>query len=366
MSVQLRKKTCAGGKQSLYLDIYHNNERHYEFLKLYLFKARSSEHKEKNDEIKKLAENIRAKRELELQASDYDYTPAFKKNIDFIAYYNKFINEYSHKDVRLVKSSLHHFKEFIKTKGFDGSINAKFINEDLCREYKEYLEGVVHGETICNYFTKFKRVICKANEDNILKKDYAKKIKNTKDKGLKKHILNIDEIQLLAQAHCCNNDVKRAFLFSLNTGLRWCDIKAIKWKNYHNNKLSFVQKKTKDNSESASLSIHLNNTAIKLLSERGKPDENIFILPSFTGCLKDLRSWVKNAGIEKHITWHCARHSFAVNLLDSEVAGADVKTVSGLLGHASIKHTDKYLHYIDKRGKEAVNKLPEINLPETN
>ena len=37
MSVQLRKKACAGNKQSYYLDIYHNNERHYEFLKMYLF-----------------------------------------------------------------------------------------------------------------------------------------------------------------------------------------------------------------------------------------------------------------------------------------------------------------------------------------
>lgn len=361
MSVQLRKKSCAGGKQSLYLDIYHNNERYYEFLKLYLFKTKAPDQKEKNDEIKKIAENIRAKRELELQANDYNYTPAFKKNIDFVAYYDKYVNEYSHKDKRIVKYSLHHFKLFIKSKGFDNKINAKFINDDLCREYREYLQTAVNGETICNYFTKFKRVISKAHDENILKKDFAKGIKNTKDEGLKKQVLNIDEIQKLAQAHCGNNDVKRAFLFCLHTGLRWCDVEALKWQNIHDDKLSIIQKKTK-NTGSARLSMALNNTAIKLIGEHGKPDENVFILPSHTSCLKDLRVWVKNAGIEKHITWHCARHSFAVNLLDSEVVGADVKTVSGLLGHASIKHTDKYLHYIDKRGKEAVNKLPETNL----
>ncbi|HOY32619.1 MAG TPA: site-specific integrase [Bacteroidales bacterium] len=362
MGVVLKKRNGASGKKSLFLIICHNGERHYEFLNIHLVRAKTPAEAEKNKENLKLAETIRANRELELSADEYNYTPAFKKNIDFIAYYNKYADDYSHRDKRIVKYSLHHFKEFIKTKGFDGSINAKFIDGDLCRQYREYLQTAVNGETICNYFTKFKRVISKAHDENILKKDFTKGIINTKDEGLKKQVLTIDEIQLLAQAHCGNNDVRRAFLFCLHTGLRWCDVRLIKWQNIHNNKLSFVQRKTKNNSESASLSIPLNNTAIKLIGERGKPDELIFKLPSHTACLKDLRVWVKNAGIEKHITWHCGRHSFAVNLLDSEVAGADVKTVSGLLGHASIKHTDKYLHYIGKRGKEAVNKLPEINL----
>jgi len=361
MGVVLKKRKGANGKKSLFLIVCHNGERHYEFLNIHLVRAKTPAEADKNKENLKLAENIRANRELELSADEYNYTPAFKKNIDFVAYYNKFLNDYSHKDKRIVKYSLHHFKLFIKSIGYDDGINAKFITEDLCRQYREYLQTAVKGETICNYFTKFKKVISKAYEDNILKKDFAKKIKNKKDEGLKKHILNIDEIQLLAYAHCGNDNVKRAFLFSLCTGLRWCDVKALKWKNINNNTLSIIQSKTKD-SKSATLNNALNSTAIKLIGERGKPDENVFILPSHTACLKDLKVWVKNAEIEKHITWHCSRHSFAVNLLDSNVVGADVKTVSGLLGHASIKHTEKYLHYIDERGKEAINKLPEINL----
>jgi integrase/recombinase XerD len=361
MSVTLRKRSCAGGKQSLFLYIYHNNERYYEFLKIYTYKARTEEQKLRNKETLQMAESIRAKRELELQARDYDYIPAFKKNIDFIAYYTKFENDYSHKDKRIVKYSLHHFKLFIDGKGFGSSINSKFINEDLCRQYREYLQKAVNGETICNYFTKFKKVISKAFEENIIKKDFAKGIKNTKDEGLKKQILDTDEIQLLSQAYCGNDNVKRAFLFSLFTGLRWVDIKALKWNNIHKNKMTIIQAKTKDTSRNATLSMDLSNTAIKLIGEQGNNNDNIFNLPSHTACLKDLKTWVKKAKIEKHITWHCARHSFAVNLLDTDVVGADVKTVSSLLGHSSIKHTEKYLHVIDKRRKEAINKLPELN-----
>ena len=67
---------------------------------------------------------------------------------------------------------------------------------------------------------------------------------------------------------------------------------------------------------------------------------------------------MKLTGITKHITWHCARHSFAVNLLN---AGANIKTVSALLGHASIKMTEKYLHVVDALKQKAINSLGKTN-----
>jgi len=361
MSIQLRKKACAGGKKSLYLDIYHNNERHYEFLKIYLSKAITPQQTQSNKEALQLAESIRAKRELDLQASDYDYQPAFKKNINFIEFYEKQLADYQNKDIRLMKCSLFHFKKFAQKKGFENGINSKLITEDLCRQFRSYLEQVVNGETVNNYFTKFKRVINRAFEDNILTKDYSKGVKNTKSDGLKKNILDIDEIQKLAEATCSNETVKRAFLFSLNTGLRWVDVKALTWCNIDKKKLKFTQRKTKNSSKSSMVAMDLNQNALKVIGERGKPDDLVFNLPSHAGALKNLDTWVKSAGIEKHISWHCARHSFAVNLLDSEVVGADIKTVSTLLGHASIKHTEKYTHFLFERGKKAVNSLPEIN-----
>lgn len=86
--------------------------------------------------------------------------------------------------------------------------------------------------------------------------------------------------------------------------------------------------------------------------------EKIFPLPHNSICRKHLKEWVKQAGINKHITWHCARHSFAVNVLS---AGVNIKTVSSLLGHASIKMTEKYLHVIDNQKKDAMNSLGRIS-----
>ena len=75
--------------------------------------------------------------------------------------------------------------------------------------------------------------------------------------------------------------------------------------------------------------------------------------------LKALRHWVQPAGIDKHITWHCTRHSFAVNILNN---GANIKTVSSLLGHSSLKHTEKYTRAVDGLKEAAINSLPPLEL----
>lgn len=80
---------------------------------------------------------------------------------------------------------------------------------------------------------------------------------------------------------------------------------------------------------------------------------------SYESCCKSVKRWVKRAGIDKHISWHCARHSFAVNILNN---GANIKTVASLLGHSGLKHTEKYTRAVDKLKEDAINSLPAFNL----
>lgn len=358
MAVYLRKKKLSGGRQSYYLDIWHGDKRHYEFLKLYTSKARNPIEKQSNEAIKELAESIRAKRELDMVASDHDYIPKFKRDTDFLAYFEAFKDAYKNKDVRLVKASLKYFTLFIADEKIK-YLPIKNLDEKLTRDFKTYLETKVHGETISNYFTKFRAAIQAAVKDKLISTDVTKNVKVSKTGGLKKDILSLDEIVSLSKARCGNDQVKRAFFFSLNTGLRFCDVKALQWKNIDHDKIRFTQAKTKNTSSAANLTVDLNQTALNMIGKRGKPDERVFKLPSSTACNKDLKTWVKDAKIEKHITWHCARHSIAVNLLDN---GTDVKTVASILGHSGLKQIDKYLRVIDERKKQAVNRLPEIEL----
>ena len=358
MAVYLRKKKLSGGRQSYYLDIWHGEKRHYEFLKLYLTKARNPIEKKSNQDIREMAEQIRAKREQDISGSDYDIIPKFKKNTDFVAYFQAFHDNYKNKDVRLVKGALKYFKSFLTDQEIK-YLPVKSLDDQLCRDFKNYLESKVHGETISNYFKKFRAAIQAAVKEKLTLTDVSASVKIVRQNGLRKDILSLDEIVLLSKARCGNDQVKRAFFFSLNTGLRFCDVKALAWKNIDNNKIRFTQAKTKHATGAANLTIDLNQTAINVIGTRGKPDELVFTLPSHTACLKDLKNWVSAAEIEKHITWHCARHSIAVNLLDN---GTDVKTVASVLGHSGLAHVDKYLRVIDERKKQAVNRLPEIQL----
>ena len=109
------------------------------------------------------------------------------------------------------------------------------------------------------------------------------------------------------------------------------------------------------------VTIPLNNGLLSLIGQpdTSDPAEKIFKLPSQEMCLKALRHWTAKAGITKHITWHCGRHSFAVNILNN---GANIKTVASLLGHSGLQHTEKYTRAVDSLKEAAINSLPELKL----
>ncbi|HCY77493.1 MAG TPA: integrase [Ignavibacteriales bacterium] len=364
-NVIIREKKLSNGNISLYLDIYRSGKRTYEFLKLYI-KDKPLNHleREENKETYQLAESIRTKRESELNHSEFGFIAPHRQNIDFITFYQEYLDNYTKKDIRMLKGSLEYFKKFLDSKGY--SLTQKFLPRQLTKEliisYKEYLEKTLKGETPASYFKRFKKVLKYAEEKEIIQKNPARDIYSTINEGLKKDILTFSEIQLLADAKCGNSEVKRAFLFCLNTGLRFVDVKELRYKNidFGNHRLKFIQEKTKNSSKNSTVIIDLNTTAQKLIGEIKGADEKIFSLPTHAGCVKSLQNWVTSAGINKHITWHCARHSFAVNLL-GEVK-TDIKTVASLLGHSGLKHTEKYTRAVDELKNKAVNGMPEIML----
>ena len=209
----------------------------------------------------------------------------------------------------------------------------------------------LNGETPYNYFTKFKSLVRKAKKDKLLIDDPTEDIKVIRDEGLKKDILDFAEIQTLAGAYCGNDQVKKAFLFSLNTGLRWCDVKVLKWSSIN---LSECQMSVSQSKTGEQVATPLNETAIKLLGTAKKQTDLVFNLPTANGANKTDKAWVKRAKIEKAITWHNARHSFGTNLIFNEV---DVLTASKLLGHTSMKHTQRYVKASAEMKQNATNKV---------
>ena len=383
---KLGAKVLSDGRESLFLDYYlgyemvYNDkldkmepkkERKRESLKLYLWQApRTPKERQQNKETLELAKKIRFEKEQELLLSLEGYRLKLNREINFLDYYQDYINKYTKKDIRMVKNSLDCFKAFLvdtpEYNKFAKTLKPEQITKDMVLTFTEYLQSTYNGETPKAYYSRFKKVILYAIEHDIITKNPCKGISIKVDDGqLRKDVLSMEEIQMLLNArHKEENPViSRAFIFCLYSGIRFCDVKDLTFANvdYSNKLLKFEQNKTKGHSANSGVVIPLNDGLLNLIGtpqNTDNRDELIFPLPSHTMCLKALKRWTARAGINKHITWHCARHSFAVNILNN---GANIKTLASLLGHSGLRHTEKYTRAIDSLKQDAINSLPILN-----
>jgi integrase len=348
MGVSLRQKKYSSGKIGFYLDIVHEGERYYEFLRINTRKG-DKDYKEK----KLLAESIRSKRELEILSSEHGFIPKHRRNADFMKYYDIYINNYIKKDVRMVNASFEKFKKFYKKP----KLPVKNLTDKIVLGFRDFLKNdpELSGETPYDYFSRFKRVVQQAYSDGLFVKNPCENVSIKKDVNkLKKNILTEEELQILANTECGNSEVKKAFLFACFTGLGEAEIRKLKWKRIVNDKLIIYREKTGEQ-----IINDLPPTAIKLLGDKKEKEDYIFNLPTNTAVTKNLKNWLENAKIEKHITFYCGRHSYACLLL---MNGANLKTVADLLGHSTTQHTVKYLNYIDPLKEKAINNLPNLLL----
>lgn len=385
---KLGAKILSDGRESLFLDYYFGysmvydeakdkmvarKDRKRDYLKLYLWQApRTPIERQQNKETLQLAKKIRYERGQELLESETGYrTKLDKKKINFLDYFQTYIDNYTKKDIRMVQIALQRFKDFLNdtpeyTK-FAKSIKPEQLNKDMMVAFTEYLQSRSIGEGAKSIYQRFKKVIKYAIEHDVMVKNPCTGVViKVDDQILRKDVLSLDEVQQLIATYDekQNPEVRRAFIFCLYCGLRYCDVKDLTFANvdYSNRLLKFEQNKTKGHSANSGVIIPLNDGLLRLLGEptaSQSKDSLIFTLPSYEMCLKSLKRWVKRAGIDKHISWHCARHSFAVNILNN---GANIKTVASLLGHSGLKHTEKYTRAIDRLKEDAINSLPTFEV----
>ena len=144
--------------------------------------------------------------------------------------------------------------------------------------------------------------------------------------------------------------MKRASLFSALTGLRHCDIQKLRWseiqKDGDSYRLNFTQKKTKGVEY-----MPISEQAYLLCGEPQKPENYVFEdLPDPSWISKPLDRWLKAAGITRHITFHCFRHTYATLQL---AGGTDIYTVSKMLGHTNVRTTQIYAKVVDEKKTKA-------------
>lgn len=374
MKIFLRqRKQTKKGTISLYLEIYKGTTktpdgkakpiRDYEYLNLYLIDKPSNPiDKQQNKENLKLAESIKAKRELEKKNGTYGFTNEFKKQTNFIEYFKNLVSK------KETKGNLGNwYSTQIHLENYAGSnVTFKDIDLQFAEGFKDYLNKAKRkdGKPLANnskasYFAKFRAALNEAVKEKIIYGNPAVETGNFKTIESQREFLTLDEVRKLAQTECRYDVLKRAFLFSCLTGLRWSDINNLVWGDVQqiNNgwRVHFKQQKTKGQQY-----LDINQQARDLMQEIGKTDERVFIGLKYSDYMNvALQMWVLKAGITKQITFHCARHTFAVLQL---TLGTEIYTLSKMLGHSELKTTQIYAKIVDEKIQEAVNKIPDINL----
>lgn len=114
---------------------------------------------------------------------------------------------------------------------------------------------------------------------------------------------------------------------------------------------SIIMKKTKKR-----INQPIDQAAMAWLPERGEASDTdkVFKLNTLATIEKQLHAWIKDTTIDKHVTFHTARHTYGTMLVSQ---GADLYTISQLMGHADTRMTQIYAKVLDTKKKEAASLL---------
>ena len=333
-------------KNHIYLSLCYNGKRWRESTGLTI-----SPDTVQNKKVMKIAEVMRSNREIGIACGGqniqqdnkqplYDYCESLANNSVSVQAL-KYIDKYGGTLVKLTHIDTIWIEDFIE----------KIKNDPVLKSTASQ-HAYISFTTGC---------LKKAFKSGIIKKDPCINVKNVKIKTTKKEFLNIDEIKKLMSINLPNRTfkpVRNGFLLACFTGLRYSDIRTLKYSHIQDNCIIKEMVKTKE-----PVKIPLSPIASDIIEEVKKDhDYNTdgFLFPEYAEnemvgyTATILNAWSKSAGLSKKVAWHIARHTHAVLLLEQ---GVDLYTVQKLLGHTKIATTEIYADLTDKKRAEAENAL---------
>ncbi len=377
--VKLRRKNISNGRQSLYLDFYPpiphpttGKTTRREFLNMYIFeKPKNQIDKKHNHETLMIGEGIRQKRENFLNKpeiyDEYEKEQLKRKELGelcFVEYFRKLAEKRKTSNQQNWKATLNYLEAFTK-----GKLRFADLNERFLDDFKEYLlttnsqrsdKKKLSQNSAVSYFNKVKAALKQAYRDDILQTDLNSNIKSIKEVETRREFLTLEELNRLAKTPCNNPLLKVVALFSVLTGMGFKDIQNLLWSD-----ISLTQEKeylvlTKRQKTQRDNYLPISEQAYGMTSGAENPlempqDQKVFDGLKYSAYQnKNLSQWIKSAGINRNITFHSFRHTFATLQLAN---GTDLYTISKMLGHKNIKTTQIYAKIVDETKREAANKI---------
>lgn len=365
--IRLRFKKLANGNQSIYLDIYRNGVRTYEFLKLYLIPETTPFAKVQNKETLQAANAIKAQRIIDLTNEEAGIRPTSRKRILFTEWIDQYAEKakLSHKGNGYTCMLSSTRRQLVNYMGNSAKTKLlQSIDEDFCTGFISYLNNAISssgkplsGTTIYHYSRWLKDILQRAVVDELITRNPIDKLIQNKEMPTRPDVqmdyLTIDEVKHLMKTPLHHTQIKQAFIFACFTGLRISDIINLKWSSIKTDgdamRFEIIMKKT-----SKPLAGKIPKIAQEWMPQQTDNPLVFHNLPTANYIDVIIRRWVALSGLKKRVTFHTARHTFATMGL---TLGTDLYTISKLLGHKSIATTQVYAQIIDKKKDEASDLL---------
>ena len=376
--VKIRERENKDGTTSIILDCHmgyyvdidgkKKAQRKRRFLDFKLIQnPRTPSQRQQNKDYLEKARLIAIQWEKSIINEEYDLEDTEKSKTLVYAYLVKEIKRIKDNSSKAsYNTMLSHFQ-----KAFPKTITFKQINKrEEAKKFYDYLTDKaikIDGENLSKnsankYFNRLRFILKEAKEEGYIQ-DLKFNVKQLS--GLKPEIvyLTLDEFRILENTDEKNSSLKNAFLFACLTALRIGDLNKLTWGEIVEDKddkgnptieYNRIMDK-KPNGKQRRIRNYFDIYAKKYLGERQNDSDKVFpSLPQDASSKFNLklREWVLRAGIPKHITFHCAKDSFAMyHIIYKKVS---VFQLSGLLNHTDIRSS---MHYYDLCAPELKKKL---------
>ena len=284
-----------------------------------------------------------------------------------ITLYDDFLTDYAQKvecglkskrTLQKYRAVYKHLKSFLQTRHHLSDIALKEIQSTFATDFETFLLTYCHlsHNTVWLYSFPVRMLMHRAVENGWLVR-YPFSDYNISQQRLERVFLTKEEIRQLIDVPKltpAQTFIRDMFLFCTFTGLAYIDLKNLREENIVRSPLDGdVWIRTRRQKTSVEVNVKLLDIPLQILDKYSGLSNNgyLFPIPSHVYCCNLLKTIIKKCGIDKHVTWHVARHTMATVVCLSN--GMPIESVSSLLGHKCITSTQIYAKITnEKLGRE--------------
>lgn len=263
-----------------------------------------------------------------------------------------------------------HLSEFIRQRYKVSDIALKELAPAFITDFELFLRTEKNHctNTIWSYMMPFKRIIYMSINNGWLQRDpfYAYSI--TKEET-KRGFLSKEEIKMLIEGSFKKKSyelIRDLFIFCCFTGLSWTDMANLTKENLQTSFDGHLWIKTNRQKTGTETNIRLLEVPLRIIRkyEGCAEDGKLLPVPCYPNCKNGIKVIAKKCGIEKNVTWHMSRHSFATTVCLSN--DMPIETLSKMLGHRSIRTTQIYAKITAEKVSNDMEKLSHALAPMEN